>query len=173
MERAKIIVARNVFFCNSFLYNFIEFILYSIYNCFLTKKNVKMGFFMKTKIVMDYMTRSVITLEPETTIFEAAETFIKNKISGAPVTDKDNKLVGILSEWDCLSIILKGGFEEFPSGNVSDYMSESVVTVSDDTGIFEVTQLFIDKRFHRIPVVKNDKLVGIISRRDLLSAITD
>ncbi len=128
---------------------------------------------MNKKKVEDYMTRSVITFRPEASIFEAAETFIKNKISGAPVTDKDNKLVGILSEWDCLSVILKGEFEEYPSGNVSEYMSKDVITVSADTGVFEVTQLFIDKRYHRIPVVENNKLVGIISRRDLLSAITD
>lgn len=125
------------------------------------------------KFVKDYMTRSVITLKPESTIFEAADTFIKKKISGAPIIDDDHKLVGILSEWDCLGIILKGGLEEFPSGKVSEYMSESVVTVTPDTGLFEVTQLFIDKRYHRIPVVQNDKLVGIISRRDLLSAITE
>jgi len=126
---------------------------------------------MDKKLVEDYMTRSVITLKPGSTIFEAAETFIKNKISGAPVIDDNNRLVGMLSEWDCLSVILKGKFEKFPSGNISEYMSRSVITVSPDTGVFEVTQLFIDKRYHRIPVVKNDKLVGIISRRDLLSAI--
>ncbi len=128
---------------------------------------------MNKKKVKDYMTRSVITFSPDSTVFEAAEIFIKNKISGAPVTDKDNKLVGILSEWDCLSVILKGEFEEYPSGNVSEYMSKNVITVSPDTGVFEVTQLFIDKRYHRIPVVEKNKLVGIISRRDLLSAITD
>jgi len=127
---------------------------------------------MEGRYVKDFMTKDVKCLKPESSVFEAARMFISEEISGAPVVDKDDRLLGIFSEWDCLNVIVKGEFEEFPSGNVSAYMTKDVKTVNEDTGVFEVIQLFTDKRYHRIPVIKDKKLTGIISRRDLLVALT-
>ncbi len=128
---------------------------------------------LQQKIVNEYMTRSVVTLNPDNTMFEASELLQKNRISVAPVIDANRNLLGILSEWDCLNISLKGRMEKFPSGKVTEYMSKDVLAVTPDTGVFEVIQIFIEKRYHRIPVSKNGKLVGIISRQDLMAAILD
>lgn len=122
-------------------------------------------------IVKDYMTKKVIILRDEEPVYQAIQTLLNNKISGAPVLDKKNKLVGILSEKDCLRIFSNGMFHNIPGANVRDYMSKVVETIGPETDIFTATDIFIKNVFRRMPVVEGKKMLGIISRRDVLSAI--
>lgn len=122
--------------------------------------------------VSDYMTRDLISFTPEQNITEVIETIIANKISGAPVINRDKELVGIISEKDCLRVILDDVYHNLPPSerNVSNYMSKKVVTVDDTMDVVEVANLFLNSNFRRYPVVSNGKLVGLVSRRDILRA---
>lgn len=122
--------------------------------------------------VQDYMTRSLVTFHPETDLFEAINTLLKHRISGAPVVDNDGKLVGLISEVDCLRAILTLTYhEEEVGGCVADCMTKAVETISYDANIIEVAKIFIDKGRRRLPVIQGDKLVGQISRSDILRAV--
>ena len=122
--------------------------------------------------VSDYMTRDLISFTPEQNITEVIETIIANKISGAPVINRDKELVGIISEKDCLRVILDDVYHNLPPSerNVSNYMSKKVVAVDDTMDVVEVANLFLNSNFRRYPVVSNGKLVGLVSRRDILRA---
>ena len=108
-----------------------------------------------------------ITVTPNTTIEEAVELLLNNNISGLPVTDLQDQLVGIISEFALLTVTydLKSCGEP-----VSQHMTADVVTVAPDTSLTEIADIFILHRLRRLPVVENSRLVGIISRRDLLRA---
>jgi CBS domain-containing protein len=127
----------------------------------------------KAIVARDYMTSAVATLSPGMNLLEAVQMLLERRISGAPVLDSTGNLVGILSEKDCLRAALDATYYGGLGGLVSDHMQRDVATVADDTPIFEVTRLFIDGHFRRYPVVHGHRLVGQISRRDVLRALRD
>lgn len=121
----------------------------------------------------EFMTREVIGVTPEMDIYEAIGLLLEHRISGAPVVVADaggKRLVGIISEKDCLSILTNGAFYGPSGGPVEQYMSINPKTVSPDTDIFTVAGIFIAKRYRRLPVVQDGFLVGVVSRRDVLDA---
>jgi CBS domain-containing protein len=127
---------------------------------------------LKSVSVHDYMATGLITFSPETDLFEAISTLLEYRISGAPVITPKGELVGLISEVDCLKAILTLTYhEEERGGKVGDYMAKDVETVSYDADIVDVAKIFIDKGRRRLPVVKQGKLVGQISRRDILRAV--
>ena len=117
------------------------------------------------------MAASLITLSPEMEVMQAISILLKNRISGAPVIDSMDNMVGILSEKDCLKVALEAGYNEGRGGNVSEYMSNSVATVNADDSIFDIAKMFIETPYKRFPVIDDNRLVGQISRRDALKAI--
>jgi CBS domain-containing protein len=125
----------------------------------------------KAILARDYMTKAVVSLSPDMTLLDAVELLLERRISGAPVLDQHGNLVGILSEKDCLRAALNATYYGDLGGLVSDHMQRHVATVSDDTPIFEVTRLFINGHFRRYPVMHGHRLVGSISRRDVLKAL--
>jgi len=126
---------------------------------------------MKSARVRDYMTTSVLTLTPEMDILRAVNLLVTRKISGAPVLDQQGNLVGMLSELDCLKVALDAGYYEQHAGHVSEYMSRGVQTVDAGASVFDVAELFLSARYRRYPVMDDNRLVGQISRSDLLRAI--
>tara|TARA_B100001123_G_C15235287_1_gene996924 strand:+ start:932 stop:1333 length:402 start_codon:yes stop_codon:yes gene_type:complete len=106
-------------------------------------------------------------------VYFAIGLLLKNRISGAPVIDKDNNLEGILSEKDCLRIFANGSFYDMPGGPVSKFMTDVVLTVNPGSDLFSVADIFLQHNFRRMPVVEGKKIVGQISRRDVLKAIQD
>jgi len=127
---------------------------------------------IKHETVADYMTTNVITFYPEDDIRKVIDVIISNKISGAPVVDHNKELVGIISEKDCLRVIVEDIYHNLPpnKGRVGNYMSRKVITVNEDTDVTEVANLFLNSNFRRYPVVRNAKMVGLVSRRDILRA---
>jgi len=121
--------------------------------------------------VQDFMAANLITLSPEMEIMQAISILLKNRISGAPVQDSMDNLVGILSEKDCLKVALEAGYNDSRGGKVIDYMSPKVVTVNADDSIIDIAKMFIETPYKRLPVIKDNRLVGQISRRDALKAI--
>jgi CBS domain-containing protein len=113
-------------------------------------------------VAKDIMTRDVITASLTMTVKDIAAMLIKNQISGAPVAAKDGKLIGIVSEAD---ILAKKGKD------VRAIMSKKVISVSEETAVEEVAKLMTTHRINRVPVIRGDKAIGIISRADVVSAI--
>jgi len=128
---------------------------------------------VRQPVVKDYMTTKLINIEHNQPVYDAIKTLLSNRISGAPVVDESGKLVGILSEKDCLRIFANGSFHNLPASNVVDYMSKIVTTVNPDTDVFTAADIFLKHTFRRLPVMDGDKLIGIISRRDILKAVQD
>lgn len=124
-----------------------------------------------TPRVRDYMDKSFITLSPDMDVYQAIDIFLKKKITGAAVVDPKKKLLGILSEKDCLRILVHDAYSNLPSGVVSDYMTKQVVTISPDLDIFSTADMFFTYTFRRFLIVEKDRLVGQITRRDLLRVI--
>lgn len=123
--------------------------------------------------VADYMARKLITFKPDQPMFDVVNALMKNKISGGPVVNDQNELVGVISEGDCLKEVAKGKYHNMPifSGLVDEHMAKNVVTVDPDMNIFEAANLFLEKRLRRFPVVKDGKLIGQISQKDIMKAV--
>ncbi|MBR9828890.1 MAG: CBS domain-containing protein [Oceanospirillales bacterium] len=124
----------------------------------------------------DYMATNLISFSPETQLFDAIRALQEYGISGAPVVNPEGQLVGMLSELDCLQAILTQTYheEEMGSGgHVRDYMTAQVDTVAHDADLTTVARQFIERGRRRLPVVHNGRLVGQISRGDILRAVEE
>jgi CBS domain-containing protein len=119
----------------------------------------------------DIMTKKLITFTPETQVLNAINTLISYRISGAPVLDEEGNLMGMLSEIDCMETYVQSAYHNEMGGLVKDFMSTEVKTISSSMGIVDLAEYFLETHFRRLPVVDNGKLVGQISRRDVLRAI--
>jgi CBS domain-containing protein len=128
---------------------------------------------ISSKTVSDYMTTRLLTFTPDTEVMAALRQLVTRGHSGAPVVEEDGRVVGMLSEKDCLKVAVMANYEDVSPGVVRDYMSQSVATVSPDTSLLEVAGRFIDAPFKRFAVVVDGKLIGQISRSDILRAIDE
>src|ERR1700733_4560673 len=139
----------------------------------------------------DVMTRSVATVHPETTLLEAANRLLDAHISGLPVVDDGGKLVGIFTEGDLLrrqetdtearhsgwiDLLLGPGrlaadYVRANARTVRDLMAENPVTVTEDTPLAEIVKLMERRHIKRLPVMRGDALVGLVSRADIVRAV--
>ena len=119
----------------------------------------------------DFMVTGLVTFNPDMDIMQAIQTLVERNISGAPVVDHIGNLVGMLSEKDCLKVIRNAGYHGEWGGRVEEYMNPEVVTVDADSSIFDIADAFIEGSFRRYPVMQDNRLVGQISRRDMLRAL--
>ena len=125
----------------------------------------------KTVKVRDYMATQLVTLRPETEILRAVHTLLMHDIAAAPVVDEAGTLVGILTERDCIEVVLNAGYHSEFGGQVSDYMSTQVQTIDAQDSIVDAAKLFYGQEFHRYPVIEDGRLVGLLSRRDVMRAL--
>lgn len=117
----------------------------------------------------DLMKKNVICVKKDTTVFEAMELMRKNNIAGLPVVEDDMTLVGILSEKDVLKLYYES--ERTENSVVADLMTQNVVHFDKNKYLLEVCDCLINSDFRRIPVTSNGKVVGIISRPDVIQYI--
>ena len=125
----------------------------------------------KPSLVKDYMAKTLVTFKPDMDVLDAVHALVKHRIAGAPVLDDAGNIVGMLSELDCLRVVLHAGYHDQMGGPVADYMSADVRTVNAGMSVFDLAQLFIDSPYRRFPVTDQNRLVGQISRRDVLRAL--
>lgn len=121
--------------------------------------------------VRDYMTTQLVKLTPQMEVMAAVNQLVKHKISGAPVVNAEGTVVGMLSEMDCMQVGLIAAEDTCVAGPVAQFMKTGVVSVSPDDSLTQMAQLFLSKPFRRYPVMEDGKLVGQISRSDVLRAI--
>jgi len=124
-------------------------------------------------LVQDFMTTNLITFRPEDTIDHVITVLTRKRISGAPVVDDNGKLVGMISEGDCLKEIIKGQYTNTPKfpAAVSEQMTTQVFTLPPDISIFDAADRFLTMKIRRFPVVKDEKLIGQISVSDIVRAM--
>lgn len=130
---------------------------------------------MVQKLVKDYMTKrgKLVTFKPYDKVYQVIKALIKHSISGAPVVDESGDLVGIISEKDCLKVMLEMAMHKMYGGLVENYMSKEVTSIGQDQSIIDAVEMFQNSNFRRFPVLEGTKLVGLISRRDVLRAIEE
>jgi CBS domain-containing protein len=128
----------------------------------------------KYESVIKYMVQAkdLVTFSPDQTIQEVIDIIIEKRISGAPVLDTQRKLVGIISEKDCLRIIVDQAYHNLPiePKKVSDYMTVNVKTLSSESDVVEAANEFLNTPIRRLPIIEKGVLIGQVSRRDILKA---
>ena len=124
----------------------------------------------------DLMTTNLLLFSPEQTLLEAIENLIKWRVSGAPVVDEDGRMVGMLSELDCLRMLASDEFylqQQEDGALVSQFMSTGWRTIPPDLGIYAISHYFLTSPVRRLPVVEHEKLIGQVSRRDVLRGMEE
>ena len=122
-------------------------------------------------VVRDYMDSVVPTLSPDTDVLVAVDFLLSKHVTGAPVVDEENRVVGMITEKDCLRLLSTGMEADVPRGRVRDFMTTAVTTIEPTMNVYYVAGLFLRANFRRLPVVENGKLVGAITRFDILRVI--
>lgn len=124
-------------------------------------------------LVSEHMTRDVVTLKPGQEINSALHVLLNHRVSGAPVVDSAGILVGILTEKDCLRAAMEASYYRDWGKSVETYMARDVVTMLPGLDILSACQRFLDSPYRRFPVVEEGRLIGQISRTDILRALAD
>ena len=126
----------------------------------------------KNILVSDIMKRNLVVFSPNDSIFEVMKKFVKHKISGGPVLNKNGKIVGVISEADCMKEISDSRYFNMPilDKRVKNFMEKNVDTINSSTSIFDAASRFYNSSRRRFPVIENQKLVGQISRKDIVIA---
>lgn len=128
---------------------------------------------ISSALVKDYMSGKLVTFTPDMDVLDAIQQLVHHGIAGAPVVDDHGNLVGMLSEFDCMKVVLSAGYHHQPGGPVADLMARDAKTVDADMSVIDLAEMFMKSGFRRYPVVKNNRLVGQISRRDVLRALVE
>lgn len=119
----------------------------------------------------DIMTRDIVTLKPDTGIFEAIALLVDSEISGAPVLDDTGTVVGIVSEKDLLVALDYLGIKKAESASIKQFMTKDIVSFPEDATVEFLMQELVRNNIKRVPILCGKTLVGIVSRRDVLRCI--
>jgi len=128
---------------------------------------------MKSVKVRDYMATRLVIFHQSDSAIAAMSVLLDNKISGGPVVDDDGNLVGVLSEVDLMEVVIQNSYYNESTGLVADFMKREVETVDVEMDIYALAVRFHKEHRRRYPVVQNGRLVGQVSRRDVLRAAQD
>jgi CBS domain-containing protein len=119
----------------------------------------------------DIMTKDVICIHKDTPIFQAIDLMVMNNITGIPVVEEDLSLVGILSEQDVLRLFHT--YEDEKDRTVNDFMTQPAIHFEENEYVLDICYCLRDNAIRRVPVTSDGKVVGVISRSDILKCILD
>ena len=144
--------------------------------------------------VKEIMTRDVLSISPSTSTIEAIDLLLENRISGLPVVDDDNKLIGIVTENDLIKknkrfhiptiVRLFDAYFLLDSGKVEDEIkkmvattvgeicTKKVVSISEDTTLEEIATIMAEQHIHLLPVLKDNEVIGIVGKADVVRSMT-
>lgn len=114
------------------------------------------------------MTKNVVTLLQDMSVQDVCSALIKHRLSGLPVIDKGKNLVGFISERD---IIASVGLKDFLNKKAKGVMTKKVLSVEEDVSAEEVSKIFTEKPFRYVPVTRGNKVVGVVSRKDIINRL--
>lgn len=118
-------------------------------------------------------TKKLLVLKPDMDALTAVRLLIRNKISGAPVVDKDDNYLGVFSEKTSMQFLFRLTYDGLPSSDVSSFMNTDFKrTIDEDMVLLSILEMFLHTPYRRLPVLSDGRLVGQLSRRDVLAAAT-
>ena len=125
---------------------------------------------MKDKTAADFMTKTVVTVTEDILLIEAIQLLLRHRISCLPVVNAENTMLGIITEYDIMNFTMSG---EADRAVVGEAMSRKVISFPPSADFAAIANCFVGQRIHRVPVVENDKVVGIVSRHDVLRVMME
>ena len=128
---------------------------------------------MSSILVRDYMQSSLQAISATASVREVVDNLLKWNITGAPVVDEDFRVIGFVSEQDCIKEMLNSAFYAEHSALVTSIMRHDVLTVTPDTSILEIAETMLGHKPKNYPVIDHGKLVGLINRRHILQALKE
>ena len=123
--------------------------------------------------VRDFMVTKPVVFTRDTDLLDAVSILVDRRISGAPVVDDRGNLVGVLTERDFLRAALVAGYHGESGGCVGDYMSCDVQAVHADDSLLDVATRFVESKLRRYPVMEDNRVVGLVTRQDVLRAVIE
>lgn len=117
----------------------------------------------------DVMTRELVTLTPEMDVFDAIELLIAHRISGAPVIDQDERFLGVFCEKCSMRALLDACYDDLPAHDLRRFYDPAPLTVEEDTNLLTLAQIFQTTSYRRLPVLRDGRLVGQVSRSDVMA----
>ena len=124
-------------------------------------------------LAREMMTKNLVTLSPELDVFSAIDVLLRKRISGAPVVDFDGTFVGIFSESSSMRVIVNAAYDNLPDAGLMPFVDRHPPTISGDTDLLTICQTFLDQATRRLPVLENGRLIGQISRRDVMRKVSE
>jgi CBS domain-containing protein len=128
---------------------------------------------VKEMRVRDFMVAKPLVFTSDTDLLDAVWLLVNRRISGAPVVDERGNLVGVLTERDFLRAALVAGYHGESGGCVGDYMSSDVEAVNADDSLLDIATRFVETKYRRFPVMEDNRVVGLVTRQDVLRAVMD
>jgi CBS domain-containing protein len=126
---------------------------------------------IKEMRVRDFMVPKPVVFTPEMGLLDAVSVLVDKRISGAPVVDERGNLVGILTERDFLKAVVVAGYHGERGGRVADFMNREVQVVHANDSVLDVATRFVQTKYRRFPVIEDNRIVGMVARRDVLRAV--
>lgn len=128
---------------------------------------------MLSILVKDYMQSNAQAIPADASVRDVVEHLLKWSVTGAPVVDQQRRVIGFVSEQDCIKDMLNSAFYAEDSDSVMRIMRRDVLSVTPDTSILEIAETMLGNKPKNYPVVEHGKLVGLINRRQILQALRD
>ncbi len=123
--------------------------------------------------IENYMATELVRFAPEDDIIHAIRVLLERQLSGAPVLDDGGQIVGMLSQKDCFEIMYKTAYHKDWGGKVEQYMSRKVDAIDAASTILDAADRFLHSNYRRFPVLRDGRLVGLISRYDIMRALDE
>lgn len=124
-------------------------------------------------LARDMMTQNLVTLSPHLDVFSAIDILLRKKISGAPVVDGEGQYIGVFSESSCMRVIVNAAYDNLPDAGLLPFVDCHAPTIAPDTDMLSICQTFLDQATRRLPVLEDGRLLGQISRRDVMRKVMD
>jgi len=119
----------------------------------------------------EVMTKKLMTVEPHAKIIEVIKLMVEHKVTGLPVVTEDMGLLGMVTEKDILKILLYG--KDIRKRTASDLMTLGITSFNEDDDLMPILKSLVENNFRRVPILSDQELVGIISRRDIIRFLSE
>ncbi len=124
-------------------------------------------------LARDMMTQNLVTLSPQLDVFSAIDILLRKRISGAPVVDSQGNYRGVFSESSAMRVIVNAAYDNLPDAGLMPFVDTHAPTIAPDTEMLTICQTFLDQATRRLPVLEAGRLLGQISRRDVMRKVSE